>query len=171
MMLLTNRLLLACITAATAIFSAAFLVSQTYVLALLGVVIGALWLYQARNNTLTSPAFYFLAFVFFAVAGCLQNLSTPLMLVGMTANLAAWDLSRFYARLHAETDNSLKTALEKNHLQKLGFALAVGVVLGLIPLLVSLSVNFIVLMGIVLVAMLIMRRSMHSFRSAPRDEP
>jgi hypothetical protein len=166
---ITNRLLYGCIVATTGIVAVAYLVSQSYAWALLAVALGTVWLFLEITNRPPLVSLFFLAFLSLAALGSLQNLPASVMLLGVSTNLAAWDLSRFRARIKPEMEIDMITMLERNHIQKLAPVLGIGFVLGLIPLLVTLSINFVALMCVVLLAMLVLRISVISLQDKNRD--
>lgn len=99
------------------------------------------------------------AFVGLAVVGGLNHPPSLLILIGVVADLAAWDLSRFLARLKPFTDKPLAPDLYRKHLIRLSITLGVGFSLAVLPLLITLPLDFVAFAGLTLLAMIALRRS------------
>lgn len=162
--MITKRLVWVLVVVTTGLVSVALLAARDYWLALAALALGAAWLALEVRERQTAVSLFFLLFVGFAVYGSVQNLATPIMLLAVCTNLAAWDLSRFYVRIKDEADDDARRVMEKNHLQKLGVTVGTGLALGLIPMIIRLPLNFVVFAGIVLVALMLLRRSVLSLR-------
>ena len=167
--MIIKRLLWLLIVVTTAIFSIAYLTMQAYWLSIGSFTFGAIWLALEIRNKQTSASLFFLIFLGLAVYGSLQNLPAPLMLVAISTDLAAWDLSRFRLRIKDEADSDSKSALEKAHLQKLGMTVGAGLIVGLVPLMVRLPLNFVALACLVLLAMVVLRWSVLTLRREDRN--
>jgi len=159
-----KQLLWLSIVVTTAIFAVTYLMVQAYWLSLGSLAFGIFWLVLEIRNKQTSASFFFLIFLSLAIYGSLQNLPAPLMLLATSADLAAWDLSRFRLRLKDEADSDRKITLEKTHLRKLSMTVGAGFIVGFVPLVVSLSLNFVVLACLVLLAMVVLRWSVLTLR-------
>jgi hypothetical protein len=153
------------IAVTTAIFTIGYIAVQGQLLAILSFLLGAGWLVLETNERQTAISFFFLMFLGLAVVGCLQEQPIPIMLLGLTTTLAAWDLSRFQTRIGNQAEGDARDALEKNHIQKLAVTLGIGFVIGLVPVFVTISINFVVIVCVVLLAMLVLRKSVLSLHA------
>ena len=102
--------------------------------------------------------------------GGLQKLPILLMLFGASTTLAAWDLSRFRARVAEAGPGTIPGALETQHLRKLAVTAVSGFGIALLPLAVTVSLNFLVLIVLVLLTMWVLRRSILQLRDATDDD-
>jgi hypothetical protein len=159
-----QRTLLGVVLATAVIFSFVSVLSQDILAASVSAVIGLIWLIQEVNGKTTISTAYFVAFVGFAALGSLNHAPVPLLLLGLCTDLAAWDLSRFQQRIRDEETSDEKTFLENNHLQKLAAVTSVGFLIALVPMLMQISVNFVILLLIMLLALIALRQSILSLR-------
>jgi hypothetical protein len=162
------RLVLLASILVTAVVFAMLNAAGNLTIAAFALVVGALWLLQEFNGQVTLNSVYFLIFVGLAALGGLANAPLPLLLVGLCADLVAWDLSRFRVRIRDEEAGDEKSRLEMAHLQKLALVVGGGFVIALLPALLTISVNFVVLVVIMLVALVALRRALLSLRSEGR---
>ena len=160
----TRNVLPILIVVTMAIFSVAYVVAQMNLIAAWTLVFGVIWLILELRGIGALNGIFLLVFLAFAVLGCLNDLSAPVMLLGVSTALAAWDLSRFRARIADEAEGNANPLLEAHRLQKLTLTLIAGYLLALVPTLVSLSLTFVSLAVITLVAMLLLRRSILALR-------
>ena len=167
---MTRMILFGLIILATVIFSTAYMSLQTYTFAASVFAFGVLWLVLHIMNKAVLDSIFFVLFMGFAISGCLQNFSIPLMLLGAAASIAAWDLARLQPRLQQITDKEVKGVLEINHLQKLGVVSIAGLALSLIPLFVRFSINFVIFVFILILLMLILRQSVLFLRAEPSEK-
>ena len=160
----TRRVLLGLIVLMTVLLALPWAFVEDYLAAVLALGLGAIWLIPEINDQQGVPSFFFVAFLGLAVWGNLRGLPTSIMLAGLCLDLAAWDLSRFRARIANHLDPD--TNLEAEHLQKLTITVGAGFVVALIPTLLRLSVNlnFGIFCLIVLVAMIMLRKAAISLR-------
>jgi hypothetical protein len=121
------------------------------------------------------PAFYFapagnLLFAVFLTAaalGVIAGLPVPLMLAAVTFNLGFWDLHAFENRLRQAVSSPATAALEKAHLQRLLPVLALGFLLGVIPLSIQFELSLEWAMALGLLVVLGLRLGIH-FLTAPQ---
>jgi hypothetical protein len=99
-----------------------------------------LWLEGKRRGLKWVASVEFPLFVGFAVIGIWQELSFELMLLGMIAALAAWDMDYFQQRLEDVKRVSQREDLERKYLQRLLIIEASGAILAFTA--VSLTVTF-----------------------------
>ncbi len=146
------------------LFPAAYVVSQDYLAAILALGLGTLWLVLEINGQPNSSSLFFVCFLGFAMWGSLRGLPIPVLLVGLSLDLAAWDLSRFRART---ADDDPDTDLEAAHLQKLAVTIGAGFSLALLSTLIrlSISLNFVIFCVIVLLTVIVLRKAALSLRN------
>lgn len=149
------------ITAAAAT-GAAFAALGNYALAALAVGLGALWLVADAKITSRLATLFFLAFVGLAVVVSLNKPSLPLAVLGVSANLAAWDMSRFLTRLTGENVKATRAILEARHLRALTTTVGAGFAIALLPTAFRLSIPFAIVCGLVLLTLLMLRLSTRS---------
>ena len=165
---MTKRLLGVLIVVTTTTLSSVFFATQANAMAFLTLALGFSWLILEINDKHAFSWLFFLTFLSLAGLGGLQNLSVPMLLLGLSTNLAAWDLSRFYARTSSEPQSELKSLLERNHAQKLFATLGMTFLVALVPVFIRISIGFVGLVLVVVVAMLALRRSILSLLSVNR---
>ncbi|MEO8392662.1 MAG: hypothetical protein ABI700_06685, partial [Chloroflexota bacterium] len=161
--MIVRRVLFLAIILSSAIFTLVG-AAQNATVALVAATLGVVWLFQEMTGRETLNSLYFLVFAGLAGLGALGNASLPFLLLGLAAALVAWDLSRFRRRIREEEAGEEKTRIERAHLQKLGIAVAGGFVIALLPVLVTISLNFVVLLVLMLIVLLALRQSMLSLR-------
>ncbi len=158
--MITKRVLwgLIGVTAATLAFNDIAL--QQYPLAVFTGGLGLLWLVLEIRGENPVVAVFFLVFSVLAMASASQGSTpVPLALLGLSMNLAAWDLSRFRARIAGETASETRTALEISHLRNLGVTVGAGFFIALLPLYIQVAIPFVLFCGVVLLAMTALRQS------------
>jgi hypothetical protein len=163
---MTSKILWGLIILTTALVTLVDVAVQEYLIAVFAFALGSLWLILEINQKASSSSIFFLLFIILAIVGSLHNAPIPTMLLALTTDLTAWDLSRFQARVIHEAASDRRAALETKHLQKLGVTMASGFLLALSPLLVQLSISFVVFLLIVLLLMLTLRKSVLYLRDA-----
>lgn len=109
-----------------------------WTLPILGLAV--LWLVGQRRGLKWVASVDFSLFVGFAVIGIWQELSFALMLLGMIAALAAWDMDYFQQRLEDVERVSQREVLERKYLQRLLIIEVSGAILTFTA--VSLTVTF-----------------------------
>ncbi len=164
--MITKRVLWGLIGATTATLSIVSVISQAYLLAACAFLLGLVWLALENRGKNSLASALFLCFVGLVVWGSLSNLLSLVMLFALSTTLAAWDLSRFRARILNEAEGEAKALLEQKHLQKLTAVTCLGFVLALPPLLIQISINFAVILFTVFLVMIVLRRSV---RYLPHD--
>jgi hypothetical protein len=161
--MIVRRVLFLAIILSSAIFTLVG-AAQNATVALVAAALGVVWLFQEMTGRAPLNSVAFLVFTGVAVLGALGNASLPFLLLGLAATLIAWDLSRFRRRIRAEEADGEKAHLEQAHLQKLAIPVVAGFVIALLPALLTISVNFVVLLTLMLLALLALRQSLLSLR-------
>ena len=155
-----DKISAAAIGLTAAIFGVAFAVSANYLLAVIALLLGAGWLLLEvyRKRPWASP--FFAAFVGVAVVGGLNHAPVLLILPGVMADLAAWDLARFAARLRPFADQPPAPDLVRKHLIRLAITLGAGFGLAGLALLINLPLDFAAFAGLTLLAVIALRQSL-----------
>lgn len=165
---MAKNVLLALIVITSVVFAIVYTSAQMYAVAAVAVALGAVWLLLEAQTEYRVAVVFFLAFVALAVLGTLYQSSAVLILFGLTTDLAAWDLSRFRRRIAGVAEADAAALLATNHLRKLAITAAAGFLIALLPLLIELSINFVVLLLFVLLTIIALRRSMFALRGSDR---
>jgi hypothetical protein len=160
-----NKVLYGLIILTTAVLTLANLALQEYLIAALAVGLGSLWLILQIKKRESLNSGFFVFFLGLTISGSLRNVPILYMLFALSSNLAAWDLSRFRARIANEVESEQKTLLELKHLQKLTITVSIGFLVTLLPLFVHISTSFITFLCIILAVMLTFRRSIFYLRN------
>jgi hypothetical protein len=168
--MITKRLLLGLIIVITGAFSATYAAAQLYLVALLACVLGLAWLILENNEQSVLSTVFFLIFAGLAIAGSLNRLPILIMLLSLSADLAAWDLSRFRERIADKVESDRLPALEASHLRTLFTALGAGFALALLPTLISFSISFVALFFMILLLLLALRRSINYLRDEKQGQ-
>jgi hypothetical protein len=160
---ITKKVLWGLIVVTAAAFSVIYVMSQQRLLVFFAVGLGLIWLaLEARKENPLGPVF-FLAFLALAVAGSLSNAPLLITLLGLSTNLAAWDLSRFRARIADETESDITAELQRKHLHKLAVTASAGFFIALLPVYIHFSIGFVILCLVMVLAMIALRRSIAVF--------
>lgn len=147
-----------------AFFSTVYAVSGEYMLAILAAGLGVMWL-AADMRIASQGTFFFLAFVALAVIASLSDIPVPIILLALSADLAAWDVARFRARLTGQVEPDILTIMEERHLRVLAVTICAGFLVALLPVFVHLSLPFVTVCLLLLLALLALRQSMRSLRA------
>lgn len=158
--MITKRVLWVLIIVTTAAFLFVYLASQQVLIAVFALGLGLSWLGIEIKGDNPITSLFFLAFLALALVGSLSN--ALITLLGLSAALAAWDLSRFRTRIADEVETDL---LENRHLQKLAITVSAGYVIALLPVFIHLSLNFLLFSLVTLLAVFALRQAMLYFRS------
>jgi hypothetical protein len=162
---MTTKALYGLIILTTVVLTLANLALQEYLIAGLAIVLGSLWLILQIKKKESPNSVFFIFFLGLVILGSLRNVPVLYMLLALSSNLAAWDLSRFQARIINEVESDAKTLLELKHLQKITITVSIGFLVALLPLVVHISTSFITFLCIILAVMLILRRSVFYLRN------
>jgi len=167
---MTKNILFGLIVATAAIFSMIYFSVGLYVQAGIALIAGIFWLSLEIRERQSFPTTFFLLFVGLVVVGALNRVMVLLLLAGLCAAIAAWDLSRFIARTRDKVEAEMKAVLEARHLQKLLVVTGLGFVIALPPTVVNLSLNFLTLAVLTLVMLLMLRASLLYLRRDDKGE-
>lgn len=91
-------------------------------------------------------------YVFLAAVGVAVNLSLPLMVIGCTAALASWDLTRFNQSLVGNPPPEAQGLLEKYHMQSLTVMCGASLLLVSISSIINMQLPFGVIVFLILTA-------------------
>jgi hypothetical protein len=144
--------------------------AQLYLVAILACLIGLAWLVTENNEQRVLSSIFFLIFAGLAIGGSVNRLPIPVMLVGFSADLAAWDLSRFRERIAGKVEPAMLPALEAMHLRTLFTALGAGLALALLSTLINFSISFVALFFIILLLLLALRLSIGYLRDEKQGQ-
>lgn len=155
-----KNILLGLIMVTTALFSLAYLLAGQFPVAVFSLIAGAVWLALEARQQESAPSLFFLLFFGLAAVGGSIHLTLPVLLAGLCANIAAWDLSRFRTRIGNRAEGEAKALLESKHLQKLSLTTGLGFIIALLSTFVSISLNFVILVVLTLAMLLALRTSL-----------
>jgi hypothetical protein len=162
---ITKKVLLGLVVVTTAAFSFIYAVSQQHLLAVFTVGLGFVWLILEVKGENHLSSVFFLAFLALTIVGSLGNAPILIVLLGLSTDLAAWDLSRFRARIADETESDTTAVLEIKHLQKLMVTACMGFFIALLPVFIHISIGFVIFGCVMVLAMITLRRSLLYFRN------
>ncbi len=154
------------VTVTAALFSIVNLVSGEYRVAVFSFACGAVWLLLERVGKRRSGTLFFVALAGVAILGVLSHHSIPIMVFGLSTNLAAWDLSRLLARVSLAPRNDRTAGLVQRHLRLLLVTVGAGLVLTLPAFVVRIPMNFVVFFVFVVSMMLVLRKALVYLRPA-----
>jgi hypothetical protein len=167
--MIVRRVLLLAIILSSAIFTLVG-AAQSPTIGLIAAALGVIWLAQEMTERTPLSSIYFLVFTALAALGALGSASLPFLLLGLAAALVAWDLSRFRRRISEETVEDERERLERAHLRMLGIVVVGGLLIAFVPALLTISVNFVVLLAIMLIALLALRQSLLMLRNSDKSK-
>ncbi|MBN1563812.1 MAG: hypothetical protein JXA10_08230 [Anaerolineae bacterium] len=148
------------------LFAGIYAALDSYLLAIVSLGVGGLWLTLDAKIANYEGTLFFLAFVALAVIASLDDTLKPWPLLGLSINLAAWDIARFTARLANAEQPATRAVLTTRHLILLAGIIILGFVFAVLPALVRLAIPFVIVGGVALLALLTLQQSM---RSLSRD--
>lgn len=159
-----RQTLLLTIAATTVILTGFHLASGNAVLTIGSGLLGAAWLFLEVKQQRSFPMVFMPLFIASALLAGLNRAPSPLLLLAVVANLAAWDLSRFLSRLRPFAARDISPDLYRKHLSQLAVPLAVGYALALVPMFVQLPVSFVAFLVVTLLAVIVFRRAVLGLR-------
>ncbi len=162
--MLSKKCLAALVVCTTVLFSWFNLSSRNYSLAALAFAAGLVWLWLEIKEQRFLTSFFFVAFIGLAIPGAFNQSALPFMILGLSIDLAAWDLSRFLARISLVSKNDDRTRLERRHLRMLFITIGVGLMLAWPALAIRIPMSFVVVLGVALTLILILRKSFLDLR-------
>ena len=162
---MAKNILLGLIGATTALFVMMFIGAAEYSNALFSLAAGLIWLFVEIRSQRSLSTIFFVVFFVLGILGGLNHLPTPLILIGISMNLAAWDVSRLRARIADKAEADVIARLETRHLQKLAVVTGIGLILALLSTTIQISLSFVALAVIALAVMIVLRASMRYLRS------
>ena len=144
------------------LFSIVYALLGNALFTVLPFALGGMWLAADAKIDGYEGTFFFLAFVVLAVIASFYDALGPLPLLGLSVDLAAWDISRFSARLAREKNQVTRAILTKRHLALLTVVISLGFLIALLPFLVRLAIPFVIVYGLVLLALATLQQSVRS---------
>lgn len=142
---MTRRLEFLTILLANLLIAASYLLQQTWGGALACLILAGFWLFFSlrritRISSMASACFFILTAL--AGLGLVRGAAPLLPFLGFWVGLAAWDLSDFSARLYTMVPDVAAARLERLHLTRLSYTLALGLALGLAGLFIHFQLSF-----------------------------
>ncbi len=159
-----NRVPALAIGAATVILTLALVLAENYLIAAVAVGLGLIWLLLEVYGKTAFTSLVFVVFIGLAATGSVNREPSWLMVLGIAADLAAWDLSRFLDRLKGLTHQEIDAGLYRRHLYQLAITLGVGFGLALLPLMIRLSLDFLAFAVLTLLTVIALRRSIFALQ-------
>ncbi|HEY43089.1 MAG TPA: DUF4175 domain-containing protein [Anaerolineae bacterium] len=137
---MTRKLWYVSLGCATSALLAGYALGESWIWALPILGFSALWLLGQRRGLKWVPSLGLLLFIGLAAIGLWLTLAPGLMLLGMIATLAAWDLENFLRRVEGAERVDHRNDLERRHLRRLLMVEGSGTLLAVAAL--SVDVNF-----------------------------
>lgn len=166
---MTKRILSGLIVLTMMVFALAYLATQQFPAAVPALAAGLIWLWQENSQQSVPAAPFFLFFLGLSVVGILSQLPVSVMLLGLCASLAAWDISRFRARVAVTGQPEIDPVLEQRHLRRLFTVIGAGLLITLLPVFVQLSISFVAFAVLTLLLLLVLRASVRALRHEPHQ--
>lgn len=138
----TPRVFLACLILSSGLLSLSFGLGGLWQAIPVLLAIAGLWGWASRRAMHWATPLCFLLLLGASATGMGLVPTHGVILVGMAASLAAWDLDHFLHRTHGVKRIDEAAALERSHLLRLGAVLAVGALLAAAALLLRLNFSF-----------------------------
>jgi hypothetical protein len=166
---MVQRALWALILIAAVLLAAVSFTVQDNVAVLVSLGVGVLWLALDIRGAKNFGSLFFLCFLIVAILASMKDAAPPLTVLAVASALAAWDLSAFRARTATVEDETARAALERVHLRKLSITAGLGLVAALIPLFVHITISFVALALVLLVAVIALHSTVSSQRRRQRS--
>jgi hypothetical protein len=147
------------IAATTVILTGLHLASENAAIAFGTFLVGAIWLFLEFKQRRSFPSWFMALLIGSALLAGVNREPSPLIVLAVVADLAAWDLSRFRSRLRPFAAQSISPDLYTKHLYRLAVPLSAGFGLALVPMLVRLPLGFVAFAVLTLLAVIALRRS------------
>lgn len=104
---------------------------------------GALWLSVLRNRNEAVSGLGLLVLTGLALVGVYRQASALLLLTGLAAGIAGWDLVHFRNEMEATTERRDEDALIGNHLRSLAAVLVIGWGAGFLALMIHVQISLV----------------------------
>lgn len=154
---------------AAACLAAAYLWAGQWLVLPALVVLGAGWVLIGRNSTARASRWLLAGTTGLAAIGAVMDLSMILIVVGIVAGLAAWDLSDFDATLKSSARAVDRSRLMSLHMRWLVPALAAGMLLALLASISNLDLPFAVAAASAAILVLSVTRAAGQLMGAQRE--
>jgi hypothetical protein len=136
--------------------AASYILQQTWGGGLACLILAGLWLFFSLRRISHTASACFFVLVILAAYSLVSGADPLLPFLGFWMGLAAWDLSNFWVRLSTMLPDDASSRLEKLHLTRLAFTIALGLALGLAGLFIHLQLSFTVAFILVILAFLVL---------------
>jgi hypothetical protein len=166
---ITKRVLWGLIVVTTVVFSLVYAVLQQPSLAVFAAGLGLLWLSLEVKRANPLGTVFFVSFLALAIVGSLISAPILIILLGLSTDLAAWDLSRFRTRIASEIERGTTATLEAKHLRMLAVTASAGFFVAVPTVFIHVAIGFIVFGFVTILAMITLRRSALYFRSVHKS--
>jgi drug/metabolite transporter (DMT)-like permease len=162
---LTSKVLHASILLASGLIALAYAMNQYYLLAVLPLILGVLWLLDHRLRWQHLASLVLVIFSMFCVLGYWLQLSMPVLVLALSAALAAWDLDHFFRRIQAQPPVRAFDRMHNYHIKQLAFVIGIGIALAQAILLIQITLNFWVIFVLSLIVIISLTRVLVIIRS------
>lgn len=142
----------ACAATATVCLSLAYLLSGYWLIILVFLAMTLFWMLLKNGSIFRTSSALLALFVVLAAIGVTLDLSTPLVLIAVTAALTSWDLTNFVESVTDNQREETKRRLEGFHLRSLAVASSAGLLVSLIASYASFELPFGVMLLLGLIA-------------------
>jgi hypothetical protein len=137
-----KRLVVGSIVLATLVLALGCAMGAFWGGAVIVMLLGALWLLGWRRGWTWTNTLALVGNVIMAALGVWLRIAPLVLLLGVVAALAAWDLFSFAARLRRTPQVIGEASLVRAHLRRLGMVLGAGLLLGALSLTVRFGLSF-----------------------------
>jgi drug/metabolite transporter (DMT)-like permease len=162
---LTSKVLHASILLASGLIALAYAMNEYYLLAVLPLILGVLWLLDHRLRWQHLASLVLVIFSMFCVLGYWLQLSMPVLVLAISAAVAAWDLDHFSRRIQAQPPVRAFDRMQKYHIKQLAFVIGIGIALAQAILLIQITLNFWVIFVLTLIVIISLTRVLVIIRS------
>jgi len=140
-------LFIICGLTATMIFCAGYVLAGLWLGAAFSLLLGLAWIAAWKQAQSNLPSLCLIAYACLGGGGILSGVPTALMIFGLTAALAAWDLLLLSAALGNEKLDGSSHLYENDHNRALVIALGGGLAVALLGSYLSLQIPFIFMLA------------------------
>lgn len=142
----------ACAATSTVCLSLAYILSGYWLIILVFLAMTLFWMLLKNGSIFRTSSALLALFVVLAAIGVTLDLSTPLILIAVTAALTSWDLTNFVQSVTDNQREETKRRLEGFHLRSLAVASSAGLLVSLIASYASFELPFGVMLLLGLIA-------------------
>jgi hypothetical protein len=162
---LTYKVFRVSILISSIMLALAYVLNGFFLLAGLFLILGTMWLLDNRRRRHHLPSLVLIVFTLFCILGYWLQLSMPVLVLALSAAIAAWDMDHFIQRIQAQPPLREFDRLQRHHIKQLVIVIGIGIVIAQTVLLIQITLNFWIIFVIALLVTVSLTRVLMMIRS------